>query len=42
MKKKLHDGLASAIRDKRSMLRPADIRSSHAKAGKTMGFLASP
>lgn len=40
MKKKLLDGMASAVRDRRQALQPHDIRSSHVRSSRSVGFLA--
>lgn len=38
MKKKLLDGMAKAVRDKRQELQADDVRSTHVRAARTMGF----
>lgn len=38
MKKRLLDGMASAIRDRRERLLPSDIRSSHVRSTRPIGF----
>jgi ATP-dependent Lon protease len=41
MKKKILDGMACALRAKRDWLAPGDIRSSHVKSARSIGFQAS-
>lgn len=40
MKKKLLDAMGQAVRKKREVLQPDDIRSTHSRSSRTMGFLA--
>ena len=40
MRKKLLDAMACAVRAKRHHLVPADVKSSHAKRGRSIGFMA--
>ena len=40
MRKKLMDAMASAVRDKRQALRPTDLKATHAKQTRGIGFMA--